>query len=177
MTTNDADVLVLAERIAASLDAVLPLLRSIQEHCGPGDHDEIIARAAENLKAYRALRATPALVSDVEEVARAICRAAGNDWDEFTGPAHMEHAEAAIATRDKQIALRRALSRPVPEGWVAAEVAPREWEGKLAWEYHQWSGEIKQSVIPPNYSRRPNHCAGVFFIPIRVPAAPAQRED
>jgi hypothetical protein len=48
-----------APLIAGSLAAVMPLLRTIQEHCGPGDHHEIIARAAENLKAWRALSPTP----------------------------------------------------------------------------------------------------------------------
>lgn len=86
------------------------------------------------------------------------------------------NVEPKLLTFARAIAAR-ALSRPVPEGWVAAVDAPREWEGKLAWVYHRITGEIKQNVVPPNYSRQPNHCAGVFFIPIQVPAAPAERED
>lgn len=39
--------------VAASLEAVLPLLRTIQGMGIPGDHDEIIARAAHNLAVYR----------------------------------------------------------------------------------------------------------------------------
>lgn len=54
--------------VAASLEAVLPLLRTIQGMGIPGDHDEIIARAAHNLAVYRKC-------AEAQPVA-----AAGDEW-------------------------------------------------------------------------------------------------
>lgn len=49
-----ADGRELALAVAASLEAVMPLLKTVQQFCPPDHHDEIIARAEHNLAVFRA---------------------------------------------------------------------------------------------------------------------------
>lgn len=60
----------------------------------------------------------------------------------------------------------------MPE-WIAAKDVAPELEGRRAWIWKDWLGYADIDWIPRGFSRKPEHCEGIFMMPIDPPPIPA----
>ena len=60
--------------------------------------------------------------------------------------------------------------------WVRACDAPESWEGQLCWHWRKWyngqPGDMRLEPLIRGYSRKPEHCKGVWLILVEKPLPP-----
>ena len=49
--------------------------------------------------------------------------------------------------------------------WITAEQIPKTWEGLEVWQWNEWEPNRHPfySIVPPGFSRNPDHCKGIWY--------------